>query len=157
MSDPKVGETLAYFAEPNAKGDPYSGPYPAKVTKVFPAKAAGGGKDAKDRKPAEPLRVDLLVKFSETSDKEHTKTGVLVKTDPEKHCCVHFDFDAWHTELEAEKAAEQRKLDAEQAKHAEEQAKLKAERAEKREREAFEFDEGEMRVGSAGPDAPLKA
>ncbi len=104
MNTPRVGDTLAYFAEPNSKDEPYSGPYPAKVVKVYPAKEAVDGRDAKNRKPAEPLKVDLVVKFSD-GPIEHTKSSVRVTGSPEKHCCTtspyKYDFESWFKELEA--------------------------------------------------------
>lgn len=107
MHTPSIGDTLAYFAEPNIVGDPYSGPYPAKVVKVYPAKDAVDGREVKDRKPAEPLKVDLTVKFSD-GPVEHSKTGVRVTDSPEKHCCTanphKYDFDSWFAELDAEEA-----------------------------------------------------
>ncbi len=117
MNQPNVGDTLAYYAEPNSKEEPYSGPFPARVTAVHPAKEAEEGREAKDRKPAEPLRVDLQVKFS-AAPTEHTKTGVLVTDEPAKHCATaspySFDFDSWFEELAEQERQEKGDVEPEE-------------------------------------------
>lgn len=82
----EVGASLAYYAEANSPGEPYSGPYPAKVSKVHETEEGETG-----------TRVDLVVMFSEA--REHTKTRVLVSDEPAKHCASAppegYTFDNW--------------------------------------------------------------
>jgi hypothetical protein len=110
-ADPQVGDTMFYFAHETRPGAPYSGPHVARVTKVNPAKEEDNGPDPASRHPAEPLTVNLDVRFS-AEETIHKKTGVRVVQSPERYCCTRtpadFDFDQFIKELskEPEPAAE---------------------------------------------------
>jgi hypothetical protein len=109
MKQPEVGDHLVYFANPAKPGDAYAGPFPASVVNVYPAVEANDGADPKLRRDAEPLRVDLKVRFSD-GPLEHEKHLVRVVDAPEKYCCAWpedahiIDFDGWLEELNKDAA-----------------------------------------------------
>src|SRR6185503_1382031 len=63
---------VVYYAE----GNPYQGPFPALVKKIYPID--------KDRK-SEPADLDLQVFFGEIDGKAHAKTNVPFSLEPKKH------------------------------------------------------------------------
>lgn len=63
---------VVYYAE----GQPYRGPFPALVEKVYPVE--------KDKK-SEPPRLDLRVFFAEIDGQSHFKTNVPYALEPTKH------------------------------------------------------------------------
>jgi hypothetical protein len=68
----QVDDKVVYYAE----GEPYTGPFPARVVAVHPV--------AQEKK-SEPQKVDLKVFFQGLDGKSHTKTNVPYALDPTKH------------------------------------------------------------------------
>jgi hypothetical protein len=96
MTEIKAGDSLAYYAAENSPADLYSGPYPAKVVEVL-----------EREKKTEPLRVNLLVRF--TPDQAHPKSNVPLLDVPTKHAAAPapegFTYENWFERLHEQAAA----------------------------------------------------